>query len=96
MDLYLGKFRGNFPILFLDDLLVYPGSFEEHLKHVKLVLQRIRMHTVSKQQSYQMPIGKLQMSRKSDVIVCVHSELEECLCSAKNASVKTNLCNCTT
>ena len=37
----LGKYRNDFVIPYLDDLLVYSGSFEAHLKHVRLVLQRL-------------------------------------------------------
>ena len=42
MEPCLGEYRDDFAIPYLDDLLVYSGSFEDHLKHVRLVLQRLK------------------------------------------------------
>ena len=42
MESCLGEYRDGFAILYLDDLLVYSGSFEEHVKHVRFVLQRLK------------------------------------------------------
>ena len=38
----LGEYEDDFEILYLDDLLVYSGSFEDHLKHAKSVLERLK------------------------------------------------------
>ena len=38
----LGEYRDDFAIPYLDDLLVYSGSLEDHLKYVRLVLQRLK------------------------------------------------------
>ena len=38
----LGEYEDHFEILYLDDLLVYSGSFEDHLKHAKLLLERLK------------------------------------------------------
>ena len=37
----LEEYRDDFAVPYLDDLLVYSGSFEGHLKHVRMVLQRL-------------------------------------------------------
>jgi hypothetical protein len=34
----------DFVIVYLDDILIYSQSEEEHIKHVKQVLQRLRDH----------------------------------------------------
>ena len=38
----LGEYRDDFAIPYLDDLLAYSGTFEDHLKHVRMVLQRLK------------------------------------------------------
>ena len=43
----LGEYRDDLAIPNLDDLLVYWGRFEDHLKHVRLVLQRLRNMALS-------------------------------------------------
>ena len=42
MESCLGEYRDDFAISYWDDLLVYSGSFEDHLKHLRLVLQRLK------------------------------------------------------
>ena len=42
----LGEYRDDFAIPYLDDLLVFSKSFNDHLNHTKLVLQRIKQHRV--------------------------------------------------
>ena len=42
MEHCLGDYRDNFSIPYLDDLLVFSKTFEEHLNHIKLVLQRLK------------------------------------------------------
>ena len=46
MESCLGECRGGFAIHYLDDLLVYSGSFEVHLKHVRLVLKRLKKYGI--------------------------------------------------
>ena len=46
MEPCLGEYRDDFAIPYLDDLLVYSGSFEDHLKHVRLVLQRLKKYGI--------------------------------------------------
>ena len=42
----LSEYRDDFAILYLDDLLVHSGSFEDHLKHVRLVLQKLKKYGI--------------------------------------------------
>ena len=46
MESCLGEYRDDFAVPYLDDLLVYSGSFEEHLRHVRLVLQRLKKYGI--------------------------------------------------
>ena len=46
MESWLGEYRDDFAIPYLDDLLVYSGNFEDHLKHVRLVLQRLKKYGI--------------------------------------------------
>ena len=46
MESCLGEYRDQFCIPYLDDLLVYSHSFEDHLNHLQLVLQRLRKYGV--------------------------------------------------
>ena len=46
MESCLGEYRDDFAIHYLDDLLVYSGSFEVHLKHVRLVLKRLKKYGI--------------------------------------------------
>ena len=47
MEHCLGDYRDNFSIPYLDDLLVFSKTFEEHLNHIKLVLQRLKKHGIN-------------------------------------------------
>ena len=38
----LGEYRDDFAVPYVDDLLVYSRSFEDHLKHIRLVLERFK------------------------------------------------------
>ena len=38
---------GLFVVIYLDDILIFSESFEEHEQHVKIVLQRLRDHQLS-------------------------------------------------
>ena len=47
MDLMNRIFRpylDQFVIVFIDDILIYPGSGEEYAKHLRIVLQKLREH----------------------------------------------------
>ena len=47
MDLMNKIFRpylGQFVIVFMDDILIYSGSGEEHAEHLRIVLQTLREH----------------------------------------------------
>ena len=46
MESCLGEYKDDLAILYLDDLLVYLGNFEDHLKHGKLVLQRLKKYGI--------------------------------------------------
>ena len=46
MEHCLGDYRDNFSIPYLDDLLVFSKTFQEHLNHIKLVLQRLKKHGI--------------------------------------------------
>ena len=42
----LGEYHDKIVIPYMDDLIVFSKSFEEHLEHLKLVLHRLREHGV--------------------------------------------------
>ena len=44
MNNVLSKFLDIFVLVFIDDILIYSKSREEHEKHLKLVLQVLREH----------------------------------------------------
>ena len=44
MNTVLQQFINNFVIVFLDDILIYSRSKQDHLKHVEQVLQKLREH----------------------------------------------------
>ena len=44
MSTVLGKYLGKFVIVYIDDILVYSNSPEEHLHHLKMVLDLLRQH----------------------------------------------------
>ena len=46
MENILGEYHDKIVIPYLDDLIVFSKSFEEHLEHLKLVLRRLREHGV--------------------------------------------------
>ena len=46
MEICQGEYRDNVAIPYLDELLVFSKSFDDHLNHVKLVLQRLKQHEV--------------------------------------------------
>ena len=38
----LSKYLGDFLIVFIDDILVFPNPWKEHAKHLRLVFQRLK------------------------------------------------------
>ena len=46
MEHCLGDFRNNFAVPYLDDLLIFSKSFDEHLQHFQQVLQRLKKHGI--------------------------------------------------
>ena len=46
MENILGEYCDKKVIPYLDDLIVFSKSFEEHLEHLKLALHRLREHGV--------------------------------------------------
>ena len=46
MEPCLGKYRHDFVIPYLDDLLVYSGSFEAHLKQCKIGATKVRKYGI--------------------------------------------------
>ena len=46
MEHCLGDYRDNFAIRYLDDLLIFSKTFEEHLNYIKLVQQRLKNHGI--------------------------------------------------
>ena len=46
MEHCLRDFRNNFAVPYLDDLLIFSKSFDEHLQHFQQVLQRLKKHVI--------------------------------------------------
>jgi hypothetical protein len=44
MNEVLKEFIGKFVIVYLDDILIYSQTREEHLKHVRMVLSTLEKH----------------------------------------------------
>jgi hypothetical protein len=44
MNSVLNKYLDNFVLVFVDDILVYSNTREEHEEHLKMVLQVLRDH----------------------------------------------------
>ncbi|CAF4969563.1 unnamed protein product, partial [Rotaria magnacalcarata] len=42
MDLVLGGLKWSCALVYLDDIIVYSTSFDDHLYHLELVLQQIQ------------------------------------------------------
>lgn len=46
MNHYLRKYLGKFVLVYLDDILIYSNTREEHLEHIQQVLQTLREKTL--------------------------------------------------
>jgi Reverse transcriptase (RNA-dependent DNA polymerase) len=46
MNDVLRKFLDDFVVVYLDDLIIYSNSEEEHLQHVETVLQKLNNHAL--------------------------------------------------
>ena len=44
MDDILRPFTNSFVVLYLDDILIFSQSWEEHLHHIRQFLQTLRQH----------------------------------------------------
>ncbi|KAJ8663286.1 hypothetical protein O0I10_000524 [Lichtheimia ornata] len=44
MNSILGDFLDKFALVYLDDILIFSRTKEDHLKHVRMVLDRLRAH----------------------------------------------------
>lgn len=44
MNEVLAPFLRKFVLVFLDDILIYSASLEEHLEHIQLVLEKLKEH----------------------------------------------------
>ena len=55
MESSLGEYSDDFAIFYLDDLLVYSGSFEDHLKQLRLIIKRLKKYGIKvKASKYQL------------------------------------------
>ena len=46
MNNVMHKYLDKFVVLFIDDILIYSKSKEEHKEHLKIVLQELREHQI--------------------------------------------------
>ena len=46
MEHCMDGYRDRFTVPYLDDLLIYSATFEQHLEHLRLVLQRLKRHGI--------------------------------------------------
>lgn len=44
MNMIFWAYLNKFVIVFIDDILIYSGNHEEHIEHLKIVLQTLREH----------------------------------------------------
>ncbi|GET52748.1 hypothetical protein PTSG_12973 [Rhizophagus irregularis DAOM 181602=DAOM 197198] len=42
MDKVLKEYLNNFVIVYIDDIMIYSENFEDHLRHIKLVLEKLK------------------------------------------------------
>jgi hypothetical protein len=62
MEGCLGDLRDQICIPFLDDIIIFSKSFEEHIEHVRLVLQKLQQHNVK------LKPGKCKIIQASSIV----------------------------
>ena len=95
MEPCLGEYRDDFAIPYLDDLLVYSGSFEDHLKYARLVLQRFKKYGIkikaSKYQLFKREISYLGRVTSADGYTIDPKNIDAVLGKLKKANNITEL-----
>jgi hypothetical protein len=62
MDIDFAYEKDKFIVIYLDDIIVYSGSDEEHLKHLRITFEKCRKFSISlnpKKYNFGMEEGKL-------------------------------------
>ena len=52
MNAILRPYIDKFVLVYLDDILIYSNSAEQHREHLRLVLEALRQHTLYARQNY--------------------------------------------
>lgn len=42
MDKLLGEYLNEFVVVYIDDIMIYSDTFEDHVKHIRMVLEKIK------------------------------------------------------
>ena len=58
---------GKFTMAYLDDIIIFSPSMEEHIKHIHLVFDRLRQHQLK------LKISKCKIYRRGDSIFGLHN-----------------------
>jgi hypothetical protein len=41
---YFSEYVNDFVLVYMDDILIYSKTFEEHIRHIRLILEKLREH----------------------------------------------------